>query len=142
MHNRTVPDLDYAFLADYAVVTAGKLTAVGASFTHISKPALPAVQLLAIAGRIRAPQSVESVPITLGLTVPDKSLELQIDATLTRDLSATPYNGKVGILFAASFQMPLSATGLYEVNLLIDGEHVRRLAFEVLLESAGPPGQS
>jgi hypothetical protein len=46
------PELDYAFLAEYAAVSPhGTLTAVGASFTRVAYPSFPAQQLMAVAGR-------------------------------------------------------------------------------------------
>ena len=46
-------ELDYAFLADYATISEGRLTAVGASFTHVFVPQLPVEISFAVAGRLR-----------------------------------------------------------------------------------------
>ena len=42
-----------------------------------------------------------------------------------------PYDGKLGLLFAFNFTVPVMSTGLNVVNLYVDGEFARRLAFDV-----------
>ncbi len=125
-------DLDYAFLADYAVVEGGKLTAVGASYTYIVAGPMPAAHNLVLAGRIRAPENVRSIPLTLRVEPPDGSYIVDLSAELHRDPSAQPYAGKLGFLFSLSFGMPLPVFGLYQIYLRLDGADVRRLAFEVV----------
>jgi hypothetical protein len=126
-----VAELDYAFIAEFAKVEGGKLTAIGASYISVSPPFFPAVHLLAIAGRVRAPEGTPGVDIEIGITLPKPGPGVSISATVGPDENAEVYDGKIGILFAASTMVPLPGPGLVEVNLKVDGSHARRLAFEV-----------
>jgi len=125
-------ELDYAYLADYAVVQEGRLTAVGASFTHVNATALPAMFSLSIAGRIRAPQDVTEAHMTVTIDAPESAYQVRGEIQLTPGEAFRPYGeGKIGILFAATTTIPLPTAGLYVVNLDLEGQHVRRLAFDV-----------
>ena len=64
--NDALPDLDYAFLAEYArLEQGGTLTALGASFTQIAVPRLPSAIQLGVAGRVRVLEGVAAVPLTV-----------------------------------------------------------------------------
>lgn len=119
-------ELDYAFLADYAAVQGGKLTAVGASFTRIIIDSFPSQQQLYIAGRIRA--NVEEPPCGLHVrfAAPDDSIVLE--GVLEMDPSKQePYRGNTtGILFTVGITVPLPQEGLYSVALRV-GEYPDRI---------------
>jgi len=123
-------ELDYAYLADYATVENGKLTAVGASFTLLQVPTLPYNRTIAIAGRIRAPESTTHVPVQLIIAAPHQEWELSLGAEIVTD-GSLPYDGKIGVLFAAVAAVTLTETGLYVVNIEIDGALARTLKFAV-----------
>lgn len=122
-------ELDYAFLADFAAVQDGKLTAVGASYTRVVATDLPMMHNLFVAGRVRVPTGVTSVPMTLQLHGPDDALDVSMAGALTVDPDAFSYQGRVGVLFAITVSMPLLAPGLHTVDLIIDGVQARHLAF-------------
>ncbi|MEV4155430.1 hypothetical protein AB0J48_20610 [Nocardia salmonicida] len=124
-------ELDYAFIAEFAKVEGGKLTAIGASYISVSPASFPALHLLAIAGRIRAPEGTDGVHIEISVTLPEPGLVLGFSANLSPDENTEVYDGKMSMLFASSTMVPLSGPGLVEVNLNVDGDHARRLAFEV-----------
>jgi hypothetical protein len=63
-------ELDYAFVADFAQVEAGKLTVVGASYTYFSPPAFPVQHSFAIAGRVRAPEETTSIDMAARIVTP------------------------------------------------------------------------
>lgn len=93
-----VAELDYAYLAEFAQVIDGKLTAVNASFIHVNTP-VPAMFQFAVAGRVRAPADAGEVRLAIKLVSPDGS------ATITWQVGLATaghpvYNDKVGILFA------------------------------------------
>lgn len=123
--------LDYAFLADYASVEAGKLTAVGASFTHLAVPHLPVPFGVSIAGRITAPEGVEIVSIGIKIQAPEKAYTIEGETEVRPGGDIQVYRGKIGLLFALTSVVTLVTSGLYVVNLTVDGDHARRLAFEV-----------
>lgn len=127
------PELDYAFLADYAVVQAGKLTVVGASYTVVMMgAALPTPWRTTLAGRIRATADCESVRFGIAITAPSDEYRLNFGGELSANDNAQRYDGKIGLLFAASIQMPIVAHGLYTVDLALDDVHVRTLKFETM----------
>jgi hypothetical protein len=126
-------ELDYAFLAEYAKVEAGKLTVVGASFHDIRPPSLPVHHLLFVAGRVRAPEDTETIGIRIRINPPGSDVNVVVDGTVTvGDDPATRYDGKVGVLFTAGVPVPLAAEGLCEIFVDIDEVEQRRLAFEVI----------
>jgi len=126
-------ELDFAFLADYAAIQNGKLTAVGASFTHVRAATLPAMQTLSVAGRVRAREDTPPIALGVAVTGPGGSYELELASVLRRQPDMLAYDGKVGLLFAVTMNLPLLTEGLYVVRIRLDGEDVRRLAFEVEL---------
>lgn len=124
-------ELDYAFLAEYATVKDGSLTTVGGSYTHVVVDALPTDHLLSLAGRVRASEDVEPFKVSLTIEAPEGAYRIGMDTTLSRSASSRPYDGKVGILFAATTLMPLPSEGLYWVTVMLEDEPVRRLGFSV-----------
>jgi hypothetical protein len=129
---RPVADLDYAFVADYVRVEGGKLTAVGASYTHLTVPALPAVHLLGVGGRVRSTEGADPVGLKLTVKPPGREYELAIGAELAPGEQVRPYgDGRIGLLFAFTMMIQLPSEGLYEVLCDLDDQQVRRLAFDV-----------
>lgn len=127
-------ELDYAFLADYAVVQEGKLTAVGASFTKIRTPTVPAQMPLSVAGRIRTSLDVTTVGISLKVTPPDGAYHLDAHMALEQSVGAQAYaKNKAGVLFSVQLNLPITSFGLYVVSLDLEGspDVDRVLKFEV-----------
>lgn len=122
-----VAELDYAYLAEFAQIIDGKLTAVNASFLDV-KTTIPAVFQFAVAGRVRAPADTEQVLLAVKLVSTD-------NATFAWNSELSPqglpvYDGKVGILFAVRLGIPITKHGLFVVTIDVDGKEARRLAFE------------
>lgn len=127
------PELDYAYLAEFAKVDHDHLTAIGASYTHVTAQGLPANHQLFVAGRIRAPENGEPFELEIAFRGHHEgSPVITLNAEMNpQQVTSKPYDGKVGMLFAIGFGVPLLHEGLYEILLSIDGEQVRRLAFSV-----------
>ena len=123
-------ELDYAFLADFAKVERGLLTCVGASYTHLFVQKLPVTHVLHIAGRIRADLD-EHPNLSITATSPTKQYEITFGMVPSGLSEVRPYNGKVGILFAASGPIPIVEVGLYRIAIDLDGKRARDLVFEV-----------
>lgn len=124
--------LDYAFLAEYAHVEGGKLSALGASYTHAQVASINGLWMMSIAGRVRT--TINEPPVELGFRIvaPDGVMEMRQNATVAVDQNARPYGeGKVGVLFATTLALPILATGLHEVFITLNGEEARRLAFDM-----------
>ncbi len=122
-------ELDYAYLAEFAQIIDGKLTAVNASFLDVKTP-VPAHFQFAVAGRVRTSADTEQVRLAVKLVSTDS-------ATFVWNAELSPeglpvYDGKVGILFAVRVGIPLTKHGLFVVTIDVDDEEVRRLAFEAV----------
>lgn len=125
------PELDYAFLAEYASVVEGKLTVVGASFTVIRADVPSPARPVYIAGRFRVPMEHETIHVGVTVVSPHEGFSIEGSFALEEEPGTRTYLGRVGRLFSAGLEIPLTAEGLYEVLLTLDGEQVRRLAFDV-----------
>lgn len=123
------PELDYAYLADFAQVSDGKITSVGASFTHVRTIQFPTAFPLSVAGRIRVPKTVETVALSIDISPESGDYNIHFDGLLETK-EARPYGDKVGLLFAFSTQALLPAAGLYLVKISIEGVLVRTLKFD------------
>lgn len=125
-------ELDYAYLADYAAVQDGKLSAIGASFTHVVAGAIPTGMSVGIAGRIRTSDHMRTAALTVRITAPDDTFDLELSGVVAAADAVRPYgDGKLGLLFALNAQVPVLAEGLYTFDIEVDGKHARRLAFDV-----------
>lgn len=135
-----MPELDYAFLADFAQVENGRLTSVGASYTHVTVPDLNTGWITAIAGRVKT--TVDAPPVALRIEVGPASgaFRFNFDSQLRPGVDVRPYDGgKVGILFSALMTLPLITEGLYVAKIHLDEALVRTLAFEVEVEGETRP---
>ncbi len=129
------PELDYAFLASYAAIRDGSLTALDASFTVMAFQRMGSIVHFSLAGRIRADEQAQSVPMKVELFMPGDPIPVR--ASIDIDLStegAARYDGKLGLLFALQFDAPVTAEGLCQVRILIDNEEARVLKFDARLE--------
>ena len=126
-------ELDYAFLADYAQIEGGKISALGASYTHAQVDTLPSPWMTTVAGRIRATEGEGPVELIVKIVPPDNAYEISAAGQIEAGTGVWPYDGKVGLLFTLTAQMPLVSEGLYEVFVYLNGDQVRRLAFNVEL---------
>jgi hypothetical protein len=126
-------ELDYAYLADYAQIEGGKISALGASYTHARVESIPLGWMTTVVGRIRALEGEGPVSLTVKIVPPNNEYEINAEGQIEAGPDVRPYDGKVGLLFALTAQMPLVAEGLYEVLISLNGEQVRRLAFNVEL---------
>lgn len=134
-----VPNLDYAFLADYARVQPdGTLTAVGASYTEVHVARLPTPHEVTLAGRVRAAEGSDHVPVAVTFRGPDqRTAHLRIEGQLGT-AGARAYQGRIGLLFSLKLGVGLMSEGLHWVTLEIEGRTVRELAFEVTAEQTEP----
>ncbi|MCD2153499.1 hypothetical protein LQL77_07215 [Rhodococcus cerastii] len=125
-------ELDYAYLAEYAVVADGKLTAVGASFVQVEVP-LPIHHRFAVAGRIRSSLDVGPYEVQFVLKSPQGKYETSTSGTVhPDDPESTVYGDKRSTLFVMNTVAALIDPGLYELYVTVAGNESRRLAFEVV----------
>jgi hypothetical protein len=128
-------ELDYAFVAEFAKVENGKLTAVGASFIDARPPALGAPFFFSVAGRIRAPDDTENIGLTVRINPPGNAINVVLDGVINPGPDSVRYDGKLGVLFAVSASILLVAEGLCEILIDVDKVQQRRLAFRVIAPS-------
>ncbi|GAA1450516.1 DUF6941 family protein [Nesterenkonia lacusekhoensis] len=125
------PDLDYAFLAEYARAEGNSLTAIGASFTQIDVPQVPAQFMLYVAGRIRAKEAGDPFPLSLRVGPDDASDRIQLETSLDPKSAVHPYRGRVGIIFAVGIPLGIDVAGLHRVDIVLGEEQARTLYFSV-----------
>lgn len=125
-------ELDYAFVAEFAKVENGKLTAVGASFIDVRPPTLGTPYFFSVAGRIRAPEDTEDIGLTIRINPPGNAMNVVLDGVIKPGPDSVRYDGKVGVLFSASASIMLVADGLCEIFIDVDQVQRRRLAFRVI----------
>lgn len=127
-------ELDYAYLAEYAKTERGTITAIGASFTEAKASRFPSFLDIAVAGRVRRPQDEDSPNIHIRISGPNNQDEPQVDFEfdLKDEADAVKYDGKVASVFVFRGPVYIDSAGLYECSIELNGDLVRRLAFEVI----------
>jgi hypothetical protein len=130
--NRGKVELDYAYLAEFAQVSNGKITAVGASFTHVSASAFPLHFAVSVAGRIRVSKETETVALSIGVSPESGEYKVDFDGLLSTS-GSRPYGEKIGILFALTTQVFVPRPGVYEFKISLEGAPARDLKFQAEL---------
>lgn len=130
-------ELDYAYLADYAQIDSGKISALGASYTHATVPSLPATWMTSVVGRIRVAEDEDPVGLRLEMTPPEDNYLMRFETEIARAEDMRPYRGRVGLLFTVTTQIPLTLEGLYSFDIYVNDQLVRTLAFEVEVVGEG-----
>jgi hypothetical protein len=92
---------------------------------------LPVAHMFSVAGRVRAPEDTEAIELSIRIEPPG-AMKIVIAGTLNPGPETIRYDGKLAILFAASASIMLTAPGLCEIFIDVDGEQQRRLAFRIV----------
>lgn len=131
-------ELDYAFLADFASIQEGRLTAVGGSFTHMDVPMLPTRVEFSLAARVRVLEEEEPVELEVRISAPQSNSNLSVTGQVAAGPHARVYDGKKGILVTFKAELLITYEELVTVDVVVNGQHARRLAFDVVV--AEQPG--
>lgn len=127
--------LQYFLLAEYARVDAGGLlTVVGAGFDRIAVDALPGQLRLGCAARVLLEEHEQEAQLRVTVR-PPQGVGLSIESALHPPSDAKPHEGMVGVLFAATFGMPVVAEGLYTFEAVV-GEDRQQMSFTLERRSA------
>lgn len=124
-------ELDYAFVADYATISDGKLSVIGGSFVELTVPGFPSIQSVAVVGRLRDKEDFEPFTFTIEFRLPGDGSDIVLTGTISSENVDHVYDGKSAVLFCADQVLSFDSPGLVEVNLSVDGGHVRTLKFDV-----------
>lgn len=129
-------ELDYAFLADHASITPqGTLNALGASFTFLRAGGLPIAHRMGVAGRVRGHMDEPPIGLKIELEGPEGTPVTSASADLVPGDDPKPYGeGILGHLFAMDVNIALVSAGMYWVKIALNGQEVRKLGFEVMIE--------
>lgn len=127
----TEPELDYAFLAEYARVEGNSLTAVGASFTSLAVPVLPLSTTVYVAGRFRAPAQGGPFAVEVRAGAADADPSVIMATALDPAQAVAPYRGRAGMTFAVGMPVTFATPGMKQVQVVLEGDVVRALYFEV-----------
>ena len=134
LYSGDMAELDYVFLADYASVIEGKITAVGASFTHVRVHTAPSLIAPYLVGRVRTTTDVPEVTVKAVVLPPKDAYRIEHTGQLSAGEDPRPYSdNKLGLLFAMGLKIPIPAPGVYVVELHIEDELARTLKFDVAL---------
>ena len=87
--------------------------------------------MTSIAGRVRMSLDEGPTELSIRIVAPEGTYETVNSDFLTPGPDARPYGETVGVLFAATVALPILSGGLYEVFIALNGEQVRRLAFDL-----------
>lgn len=128
-------ELDYAFLADYATVEGGRLTAVGASFTNFYVPAFPVNTEFCLAARIRVDEHEGDPELEVTIQASRSNQNVQVTGAVSPGPGTIVYDGKQGILVSLKAGVMVAYPELVTVDIKLNGEHARRLAFEVMVRT-------
>ncbi len=128
------PELDYAFLAGYAAIRNGSLTALDASFTEMRVPQTQQKIEFSLAGRIRADAQAQAVPLRIEVVLPGDYAVAVVDVALPTS-NAVRYDGKAGVMFSFRFNLPAVNLGLHVIRVSVDGGTPRELKFDLIWEA-------
>jgi hypothetical protein len=132
--------LQYVLLAEYARVDAGGLlTIAGAGFDHIVVPAIPGSVAMACALRVLLREDEKSTRLAITIR-PPQGPGLALESVVSAPEEAKAHQGEVGVAFAATFGLPITAAGIYSFSVSVDGVESERLSFEAEVQS--PPEQA
>lgn len=129
-------DLDFALLADYAAAEQGKLNLVGGCYTHVWQDQ-PGIHTTYVACRIRTSNDDEQVTLGLSVSSPG-TFQITTEYQLPAPGGPTYDGAHRTLLFTAQMAIPLLASGRYEVNIALNGQTVRTLAFDATLQQDLP----
>lgn len=125
------PELDYAFLAEYARVEGNSLTAVGASFTSLAVPVVPFSTTIYVAGRFRAPADGGPFAVEVHAGKAHEDPAVIMVTSLDPADAVAPYRGRAGMTFAVGLPVTFASPGMKQVQVVLEGQVVRDLYFEV-----------
>ena len=126
-------ELDYAFLAEFAKTEKGTLSVIGGSFTQVVSHSYPGMMELSVAGRIRRLEEDPAPLVSIRFYADGDDADLvSTERFLEDEDDAVHYAGKVASIFVLRGPLFLEKPGLYWCEISINGEVVRKLAFEAL----------
>lgn len=140
-----MPDLDFAFLADYARAKSGAIDSLSLGFDTIHVRALPVSHQTFVGLRIHLDrsdcESIHRIEIIVQSTDGDRMCEVLFNVE-ARWPDPEPMLGLVGVQAVIPILMPLSTAGRHSVELAIDGEHLKSIPFAVILSDPGMDGDA
>ena len=127
-------DLKFAFIADYAQQSGGKLHAIGVGFDTIYAPTLPAAHAMMCFVAVIEGTIAESGTKDVSLSVIDADggyLTPPMEQQVPFDVKAPQLTGKIQlVLQLGGLQIP--KYGDYALHLVIQGNDIVRVPFRVI----------
>ena len=124
-------ELDYALVAEYAKVDAGKLNIIGGGYTELTLDGLPHSGVVAVAGRIRAPSDTETITLEVTFEPPGGGANIRVSGIVEANEATHRYKDRIGILFALNQVLTFLEPGLCRIEIVLDGKSVKSLYFDV-----------
>lgn len=131
--------LDYALLAEHArLEPGGTVSLLGASFSQLVVPAVPAQVPLAVVGRVLFSVGEGSQALLLTILGPDDLFRVTLDTEVDTPSDPVPGVGPA-VSFVISLMLPLPAEGVYSIQLALEGAVSKTMEFRVV--ATGPSVQ-
>lgn len=131
-----MPQLDFAFLCDFARVEGGVAHVVAAGVDQVFAPVVPTGQNLGLLIRLEFTSNESNRPhrIEIFMQGEDGGEPLmRVEGIMTPELSPTlPPGWPQGAMFALNFGAPLPAYGIYSFEILVNDESKKSLRLNVL----------
>jgi uncharacterized protein DUF6941 len=131
-----MPELDYAFLADYVRNDAsGVAHAIAAGIDTVHAPQVPTGRNLGLLARLTFTQGECGRPhrVEIYLRTTDGQELLKIEGVLEPAWDPTvPTGWPIGALLAVNFGAPFPDYGLYSIEIMIDDRSVKSLNLRVV----------
>ena len=134
-----MPELDFAFLADFARAKGNSIDALSIGVDLVMAEGLPSAVSLAIALRLHFARAECDVLHRLEAIAqgPDgqRRAELSLDI-MPRWPTIDPPSDRVGVQAVIPLSLELFDAGRHSVDLALDGRAVKDIAFEVVVPPA------
>lgn len=122
-------DIEYALIADYAEIVAGKLYVMGGGWDSTTAPEVPAGIRMAVAVGVRLGWEEANTAIPVEMTVHDDDAQelVRVNGAVQvgRPADQTPGSTQLAQI-AINLQLSLPTFGGYRVRVVAGGGHVSR----------------
>lgn len=96
-------------------------------------PALPARASFSLAARVRVMEDEDPVDLEVRISAPRSNSNLAVTGQIEAAPGTVVYDGKKGILVTFQAEVLITYEELVTVDVVVNGAHARRLAFDVVV---------
>jgi hypothetical protein len=141
-----MPELDFMIVSDYVRAENGVLHMIAGGADTITVQNVPAARSVGIGLSLKLPRRevTRSHALRLVFYGADgaRIAELGADLPARSETPDIPEGRKIGVVAALNMSLPLPAYGDYSLELLVNGEHKKRLPLYVIPPAGARPSRS